>query len=157
MSGSRRPLGFAWPVLVGLAALAAPRVVLHDLGIVEEGSIVNGLLVFVPPALWIAAVLWRRPARPFRTVVVIGAIYGVLLAVGHQLLWTTAFGGDAPALGGALTGIDPTTGDALLRAAAALSSLVTGTLVGVVAGAVALLLTRIVPAEPDADRTKRPE
>ena len=57
MSGSRRALGFAWPVLVALAALAAPRVVLHDLGIVEEGSVANGLLVFVPPALWIAAVV----------------------------------------------------------------------------------------------------
>ena len=154
MSRSGQPLGFAWPVLVGLAALAAPRVVLHDLGIVEEGSFVNGLLVFVPPALWIAAVLWRRPARPFRTLAVIGTIYGVFLAVGHQLLWTISFGGDAPVLGGALTGIDPATGEALLRTAAVLTSLVTGTLVGVIAGAVALLLTRVVPAEPDADRTR---
>jgi hypothetical protein len=143
-------------VLLGLAALAAPRVVLHDLGIAEEGDVVNGLLVFVPPALWIAAVLWRRPARPFRTVVVIGGLYGVFLAAGHQLLWSTAFGGDVPALGGALTGIDPATGEAVLRTTSALSSLVTGTLVGVVAGAVALLLTRVVPAEPGADRTRRP-
>ena len=156
MSVDRPALGFSWPVLVGLAALAAPRVVLHDLGIVGEGGVVNGLLVFVPPALWIAAVLWRRPARPFRTVVVIGALYGVFLAAGHQLLWPTAFGGDAPTLGGALTGIDPATGDAVLRTAAALSSLVIGTLVGVVAGAVALLLTHVVPAEPAADR-RRPE
>jgi hypothetical protein len=157
VSADRPALGFSWPVLIGLAGLAAPRVVLHDLGIVEEGGVVNGLLVFVPPALWIAAVLWRRPARPFRTVVVIGALYGVFLAAGHQLLWTTAFGGDTPALGGALTGFDPATGEALLRTTAALSSLVTGTLVGVVAGAVALLLTRVVPAEPGADRTRRPE
>ncbi|MCE0768315.1 hypothetical protein LWC35_36305 [Pseudonocardia kujensis] len=157
MSAGRRSLGFSWPVLTGLAALAAPRVVLHDLRLVEEGGVVNGLLVFVPPALWIAAVLWWRPARPFRTIVVIGALYGAFLAAGHQLLWTTAFGGDAPALGGALTGIDPAAGEALLRATAALSSLVTGTLVGVVAGAVALLLTRVVPAEPGADRRRRPE
>ena len=48
MSAARRTLGFSWPALVALAALAAPRVVLHDLGVIEEGSLVNGLFVFVP-------------------------------------------------------------------------------------------------------------
>lgn len=150
MSGSRRALGFAWPVLVALAALAAPRVVLHDLGIVEEGSVANGLLVFVPPALWIAAVVWRRPARPFLTVVVIGAVYGVFLAAGHQALWHVAFDGGAPTL----AGVDPTSGELVVRAFAVVSSLVTGTLVGVVAGAVALLLIRVVPADSGGDRSK---
>ena len=144
MNGSRA-LGFSWPVLIGLATLAAPRVVLHDLGIIEEGSFVNGLFVFVPPAVWIAAVLWRRPRRPFATVVVIGAVYAVFLALGHQLLWDSAFGGAAPVLGGDLAGMDPAAQEGVLRAAAAVSSLVTGTLVGVVAGAVALLLLRVVP------------
>lgn len=139
MSSGRTALGFAWPVLAALAALAAPRVVLRDLGIVEEGTFVNGLLVFVPPACWIAAVLWRRPFRPFLAVVVIGALYGVFLAAGHQPLWDTAFAGAPPALGG----FDPA-GEALVRTASVLSSLVTGTLVGVVAGAVALLLDRLV-------------
>jgi hypothetical protein len=157
MSAVRPALGFSWPALVGLAALAAPRVVLHDLGIVEEGGVVAGLLVFVPPALWIAAVLWRRPDRPFRTIVVIGVLYGVFLAAGHQLLWTAAFEGGAPTLGGALSGIDPAAGEAVLRTASVLSSLLTGTLVGVVAGGVALLLTRIVPAESGGDRSGRPE
>jgi hypothetical protein len=147
MSGERA-LGFSWPVLVGLAALAAPRVVLHDLGVIEEGSVVNGLLVFVPPAVWIAAVLRRRPRRPFATVVVIGAIYAVFLALGHQLLWNSAFGGVAPTLGETLAAMDPAAQEGLLRTAALVSSLVTGTLVGVVAGAVALLLLRVVPAPP---------
>ena len=146
MSAAVRPLGFSWPVLVALAALAAPRVVLHDLGALEEGSVVNGLFVFLPPAGWIAAVLWKRPPRPFATVVVIGAIYGVFLALGHQLLWDAAFGGNAPTLGGNLAGMDPGTQEIALRAAAVLSSLVTGTLVGVVTAAVALLLCRVVPA-----------
>ncbi|MDD7937377.1 hypothetical protein PHK61_02965 [Actinomycetospora lutea] len=148
MSAPRRALGFGWPVLVLLAALAAPRVVLHDLGVVEEGTLVNGLLVVVPPACWIAAVVWRRPRRPFLTVVVIGALYGVLLAAGHQLLWDAAFPGGPPTVGR----LDPATGAAVLRTAAAVSSLVTGTLVGVVAGAVALLLTRLVRTELEADR-----
>ncbi|TWF80352.1 hypothetical protein FHX44_116295 [Pseudonocardia hierapolitana] len=152
MSRATRVLGFPWPVLIGLAALAAPRVVLHDLGLIEEGSFVNGLLVFVPPASWIATVLWKRPRRPFATVVVIGAIYGVFLALGHQLLWDTAFGGDAPALGGELAGTGPAVEDGTLRTAAVISSLVTGTLVGVVTGAIAVLLCRLVPAMP-ADGT----
>jgi hypothetical protein len=146
VSGTDRALGFSWPVLVALAALAAPRVVLHDLGIIEEGGFVNGLLVFVPPACWVAAVLWKRPRRPFVTVVVIGAIYGVFLAVGHLLLSDAAFGDEIPTLGGNLAGIDPAVAEGALRVAAAASSLVTGTLVGVVSGAVALLLCRLVPA-----------
>lgn len=151
MTGPRP--GLSRPVLVGLAALAAPRVVLHDLGVVEEGTLLAGLLVVVPPACWVAAVLWRRPPRPFATLVVVGALYGVLLAAGHQLLWDAALGGRTPGLGGALAGTDPALAEALLRAATVVSSLVTGTLVGVVAGAVALLLCRIVPVGGDRSRT----
>jgi hypothetical protein len=142
---TRRPLGFSWPILTALAALAAPRVVLHDLGIIEEGTFVNGLFVFVPPACWIAAVLWKRPRRPFATVVAIGALYGVFLAIGHQLLWNAAVGGNAPALGGNLAEVDPAVQEGFIRAAAVVSSLVTGTLVGVVAAAVAVGLGRLLP------------
>lgn len=147
---------FSWPALAGLAALAVPRVVLHDLGVVEEGSLVNGLLVFVPPACWVAAVLWRRPPRPFATLVAVGAIYGVFLAVGHQLLWDAALAGRTPTLGGELAGLDPAVQEGLLRGAAVVSSLVTGALVGVVAGAVAVLLCRVVPAaRPTAPEGRR--
>ncbi|MEV4136940.1 hypothetical protein AB0J72_32790 [Dactylosporangium sp. NPDC049742] len=149
MSRPRRMLGFSWPVLVGLAALAAPRLVLHDLGVVEEGSLVNGLLVFLPPLCWIAAVLWQRPPRPFVTVLVIGALYGVFLAAGHQLLWDTAFDGVTPTLGGNLADVDPTVQRGVVRGAAAVSSLVTGTIVGAVTGAVAALLCRVVAARPE--------
>ena len=157
----RHALGFSWPALVGLAALAAPRVVLHDLGVIEEGTFVNGLFVFVPPACWIAAVLWKRPPRPFATVVVIGAIYGVFLALGHQLLWDAASGGSAPALGGNRAVLNPSVQEGFIRAAAFVASLVTGTVVGVVTGAVALLLHRLVPAGngtvdgPSGDRGPR--
>lgn len=40
--------------------IAAIRVPLHDLGIVNEGGIVAGLLVFAPPAIWLVAVLRVR-------------------------------------------------------------------------------------------------
>ncbi|WP_448609247.1 hypothetical protein [Geodermatophilus sp. URMC 60] len=143
MSTARRVLGFSWPVLIALAALAAPRVVLHDLGILEEGSAVNGLFVFAPPACWIATVLWKRPPRPFATVVVIGTLYGVLPAIGHQVLWDATSGAGTASLGGDLGGIDPAVQEGLLRVAVIVSSLVTGVLVGGVTAAVALLLHRI--------------
>jgi len=150
MSDGARTLGFSWPVLVALAALAAPRVVLHDLGVIEEGSFVNGLFVFVPLACWVAAVVWRRPARPFTTVVVIGALYGVFLAVGHQLLWDAAFGGVPPTLGG----LDPGTAEAILRTETVVVGLLTGTLVGVITGGVALVIGRVVPAPATEHRTR---
>ena len=90
--------------------------------------------------------LWKRPPRPFLTVVVIGVLHGVFLATGHQLLWDAAFGGVTPTLGGNLSRIDPATEEGIIRTTAAVSSLVTGTLVGVVTEAVAHLLNRVVPA-----------
>jgi hypothetical protein len=159
MTGTRRSLGFSWPALIALAALAAPRVVLHDLGVIEEGTVVNGLFVFVPPACWIAAVLWQRPRRPFASIVVIGTLYGGFIAIGHQLLWNAAVGGSDPTLGGNLAALDPAVQEGLLRAAAVVSSLVSGTLVGVVAAAVAVGLSRVLPPPPSrglADRRDRP-
>jgi hypothetical protein len=149
MNGNRRrrALGFSWPALVGLAALAAPRVVLHDLGVIEEGSFVNGLFVFVPLAGWIAAVLWRRPSRPFLTTVVLGVIYGVFLAAGHMLFWDTLFEG------GPFEDVDSSQ-EAALRGQVVVSSLLTGTAVGVITGAVALLLLRVV--RPRSERRGRP-
>jgi hypothetical protein len=58
-----------------------------------------------------------------------------MLAVGHQLLWTAAYGGDPPRLGGNLGGaLAPGLESAVLHAVAFLSSLVTGTLVGALVG-----------------------
>ncbi len=66
----RHKLGLPVPIVVLLAALAVPRVVTHDLGVFPEGSLANSLLVFVPPAIWLAVVLGLRapvlssPSRP---------------------------------------------------------------------------------------------
>ena len=83
---SRPTLGLSVPAIVLLAVLAVPRVVTHDLGVFPEGSPVNWLLVFVPPAIWLAVVLGLRARRPFLTLAAVGLVYGVMLAVGHQLL-----------------------------------------------------------------------
>lgn len=132
------------PLIVGLALLGVPRVIAHDLELV--GSLANSLLVFVPIAIWLAVVLWRRVPNPFLTLLVIGLTYGVLLGVTHQVLWGQAFGGASPSLGGNLEGVFPASTEAVvLRVFAFLSSLLTGAGMGAALGAVGWLLARLVP------------
>lgn len=134
---SRPRLGLPLPAIVGLALLAVPRVVLHDLGLLGPGSLLNLVLVFGPPLVWIAVALWRGVPRPFLTLLAVGVCYGVLLAIGHQVLWEQAFAANPPQLGGNLAGLEPAVQQLILRGAAAISSLFTGTIVGAIAGLVA--------------------
>lgn len=133
-----RLLGLSQLAIVGLALLAVPRVILHDLGLIGEGTLANLVLVIAPAAIWIAVALLRRVPNPFVTLLAVGAWYGVFLALGHQLLWDAAFAGDPPQLGGALAGIDPVLEAVVVRTFAAGSSVVTGLVVGAVSGAIAL-------------------
>jgi hypothetical protein len=59
-----RKLGLSVSAIILLAAIAAIRVPLHDLGIAQEGSVAAGLLVFVPLAIWLIVVLQRRVPNP---------------------------------------------------------------------------------------------
>jgi hypothetical protein len=137
----RRKLGLSVPVVILLATIAAIRVPLHDLGIVPEGSVVAGLLVFVPLAVWLIVVLRRRVPNPFLALTVVGLAYGVMLAVVHQLLWGAAFDGNPPSLGGNFEGVlAPGLESLIVRGFAFFSSIVTGTLVGTVVGAVAWVI-----------------
>jgi len=130
----RRALGLPFIALAGLALLSVPRVILHDVGLLREGTFVNLLLVVIPPIVWITIVLWRRVPNPFLTLLVIGACSGVFLAIVHQVLWTVAFGDRPPALGGNLANLDPTLQELIIRGFAVVSSLFTGVLIGVVVG-----------------------
>ncbi|MEU8378236.1 hypothetical protein [Streptosporangium sp. NPDC048865] len=138
-------LGLPMIAVIGLALLAAPRIVLHDLDVIHEGTFVNALFVFVPPIVWIAVVLWRRVPNPFLTLLVTGLFYGVLLAAGHQLLWDTVFGDDPPALGGNLSGLGPAAQSVVPRLFAAISSVFTGVIVGAITGLIAWGLGKVVP------------
>lgn len=130
--------------IVGLALLAVPRVVLHDLDVIHEGTFVNALFVFVPPLLWIVVVVWRRVQSPFLTLLVVGGCYGILLAIGHQVLWNQSFGANPPRLGGNLSTLDPAISALVVRGFAVLSSIVTGLVVGAVSGLLAWLVSRVV-------------
>jgi len=140
----RHRLGLSAPVIILLAALAAIRVPLHDLGIVSEGSVVAGLLVFVPLAIWLIVVLRRRVPNPLLALTAVGVAYGVMLAVVHQLLWVAAYDGSPPILGGNLEGaLAPGLEAVVFRTSAFLSSIVTGTILGAVVGAVAWAIERV--------------
>jgi hypothetical protein len=130
---TRHRLGLPLLAIIGLALLAAPRVILHDLDLIHEGTGINALFVFVPPIVWIVVTLMAKVPRPFVTVLAIGVVYGVLLALGHQLLWSVSMA-DRPGLGGNLADLDPTVQAVVVRAFAAVSSLVTGAMVGAVSG-----------------------
>jgi hypothetical protein len=136
-------LGLPVPLIVALAAVAAVRAPLHDLGIVDESGPLAAALVLVPLVVWVATVLWWRSPRPLLALTSVGLTYGVMLVVTHQVLWTTVFRGDMPSLGGNLEGVLPPAAEALfLRAAAVPSGLLTGTLLGVLTGAVAWAIDR---------------
>ncbi|WP_433701056.1 hypothetical protein [Nocardiopsis sp. CA-288880] len=140
----RSTLGLPLVAVIGLALLAAPRVVLHDLGLIQEGTFVNALFVFVPLVVWIAAAVLARVPNPFLTLLVVGAFYGVFLALGHQLLWNVAWEGDPPALGGNLADLPPLAHAVVIRGFAVVGSLVTGVVVGAVTGLVARGLAALV-------------
>lgn len=148
MENTRRPqraaLGLPVLALVGLALLAAPRVVLHDLDVIQEGTFLNALFVFVPPVVWIAVAVLRRVPNPFLTLLVIGAIYGVLLALGHQLLWDVSFPDGTPRLGGNLGDVPAATSAVVVRSFAAVGSVFTGVLVGAVSGLVAWGINKVL-------------
>ncbi|MET0423025.1 MAG: hypothetical protein ABW046_04085 [Actinoplanes sp.] len=122
-----------WPVLLLLALLALPRAVLHDLHVIDERTAVNLLLAVVPPLIWIVVVVAARVTRPFPALLVVGGLYGVLLAAVHQILWSRNLA-DRP-----VTDLP----EFVLRTFAAVSSLFTGLLVGAVAGLLAWAARRV--------------
>ncbi|PDP87430.1 hypothetical protein CQJ94_11985 [Glycomyces fuscus] len=147
---TRPALGLSWIAMTVLALLAAPRVILHDLDLIQEGTLVNALFVFVPPLVWVAVAVLARVPNPFATLLVVGLLYGVFLALGHQLLWNTAWEGNPPTLGGNLSDLPPAAHAVVVRGFAVASSLFTGALVGAVSGLVAWGVGRLVPARSGA-------
>ncbi|MET0419934.1 MAG: hypothetical protein ABW022_28295 [Actinoplanes sp.] len=144
MTEARSKTRFGLPVgvIVGLGLLAAPRVVLHDLDLISEGTFINALLVFVPLLIWIAVAVWRS-TNPFVSLLAAGGVYGLCLLVVHNALWSQSWAGDPPRLGGNLAGRLPTAVEELiLRGAMSVTSIFTGLAVGTVCGAVAWVITR---------------
>jgi hypothetical protein len=138
-----RRLGLSSPAITLLAAIAAIRVPLHDLGIVPDGSVVAGLLVFVPLTVWLLVVLLRRVPNPFLALTVVGVAYAVMLAIIHQMLWGAAYHGNPPTLSGNLEGVLAPGLEAVVFRTSAFFSIMTGTFVGAVVGGVAWVIEHL--------------
>ena len=142
VSGSRDATRLGRPLwqLAALSLLAAPRVALHDLGLIPN-SAVAAALVFVPAIIWIAATLRSSARSPLLTLLVIGIFYGAILAIGHNLFWDEVFTTVTPSLGGNLQGtLSEGAEEAFLRGAMSISSLFTGAGTGLVCGLVATVI-----------------
>ncbi|MFB7891216.1 hypothetical protein ACFC1I_03330 [Microbacterium sp. NPDC056044] len=109
----------------------------HDLGLAAPGSIANSLLAIVPLVVWVTvAVVWSN--RPLVSLLVTGGLYGVALAVVHNLSWGVVFADSAPKLGGNLAGtFSPAVEELLMRGAIVVSGLATGVVTGIVCGLIA--------------------
>lgn len=126
----RSPFGMPVLALFGLAALALPRVILHDLRLIDPGGVLTWILAIGPMIVWIVVAVVRRVPNPFLTLLLVGAIYGALSVIIHQLLWVNAFAGDVPSIGGPA-------GSVVARVAAVPSGLITGAVVGAITGLIA--------------------
>lgn len=138
---SKRDGVLPWSVAALLALLGLPRVVLHDLGAVEEGSAPNLALVVVPTLVWVAFLALRHPDGPLRNGLRLGAAYAVVLVVTHQVLWTRGHD-EPPRLGGNLSDLPGAAQDVIVRLAAVGSSVATGLLVGLGVAVVAWVVRR---------------
>jgi hypothetical protein len=124
-------------LIIVLAALAVPRAVLHDLHAIPLDSPIYTVLAIVPFAIWALFALLGKSKRPIYDFLVLGIIFGLMLAITHQLTWDASWGGNLPHLHGNLEGkLNPVVESLLLRTAAFISSLLTGVVFG---GIVALI------------------
>jgi hypothetical protein len=152
MTQKPRRLGLPGWLIVVLGLLAAPRAVLHDLDIVAEGSVINGVLVFGPPAIWIIVAV-RLAGNPFLALLATGGVYGICLAAVHNVLWDRAWVGDPPRLGGNLEGrLSAGTEELILRGATTLSSIFTGLAVGTVCGVAAWAIARLIHRQTNTEK-----
>jgi len=133
--------GLPFPVIVFLAMLAVPRVFVHDLKLVPIDSFWYTVLAVGPLLIWLGVAIFVKMKRPAYDFLVLGIVFGILLAVTHQLTWNASWGATLPHIGGTFAGrLSPGMESLVLRSAAVISSLVTG----VVFGALFALLAAVV-------------
>ncbi|WP_408010279.1 hypothetical protein ACJROX_08305 [Pseudalkalibacillus sp. A8] len=141
MNKSKNRLGLPVVTLFLLALLGIPRVIAHDLNWVEPGGLSNMLLVFIPPLIWLGVVV-KKTTKPFKPLLLIGIFYGILLGFTHQLLWTSVFD-SSPTLGSTLSDVSVSTNALITRMFGFISSLLTGTVVGLIVGLVGSFINSI--------------
>ncbi|WP_411842297.1 hypothetical protein [Salinicoccus sp. HZC-1] len=135
--------GLSFLSILLLAFLGVPRVIGHDLGWLNEGTFINALFVFIPVIIWVSIAVLKKEMHPFRSMLVLGAFHGVLLAAAHQILWGAAFP-MPPELGGNFVNAPGYFKILIPRSAAVLSSIMTGIIMGTVLGLAALVIKKLL-------------
>ncbi|MEY8561146.1 hypothetical protein AALF85_10620 [Jeotgalicoccus halotolerans] len=128
--------------IIFLVLLGIPRTILHDLSLIEEGTFINLLFVFVPILVWIVYILFRNDKAPAFSIFILCVLYGVILAVTHQLLWAHSFPGYIQ-LGGNLSELSGALSTFIARSFAFISSLMTGALTGLVLSMIIWVLSKM--------------
>lgn len=141
MSKVKEKLGIGIFELAALSLLGLPRVILHDLSVIEEGTLFNFLLVFIPVIVWILYILRKRVKAPFLAMLLLCIIYGMILGITHQVLWTQSFP-EGVQLGGNLSELPAAISNTIIRGFAFLSSMTTGAVMGLVLGTVTWILNQ---------------
>jgi hypothetical protein len=132
------------PYLIVLPLIMIPRVVVHDLHLLPLTSPVYSLMALIPLGVWAFVAATRKTEHPLREFLFIGAVYGVLLGLTHQILWDASFGNNVPHIGGNLAGkLDPFWEEVVLRKFAFISSIGTGLVTGALFGLAAVLGRRM--------------
>ena len=127
-------------VLVILALLALPRVIMHDLRIIPLDSALYKFFAVTPFLIWLGFAVMAKTSRPFKDFLTLGIIFGIFLAITHQITWDAAWGDNLPNLGGNLEGkLSYSTEKFIIRVGAFFSSLTTGAILGIIFGGVATL------------------
>ncbi len=120
------------PFIIFLALLGVPRIIGHDLGLLQEGNLLNALFVFVPFIVWMLVLLIKKVNNPIKTGILIGLVYGIFLTIIHQLLG----GLEGITLGGNLSHLSGTVQQIIIRSFSTISSMVVGTGIGLVIGCI---------------------
>lgn len=130
-SKTRKRSRIPFVILVPLALLGIPRVVVHDLHLVDINSLLYTFLAFLPFLVWSLYAFVFNMADPFRNLFILGLLFGIFLAITHMLTWDASWGGNQPHIGGNLAGkFDPATESLMLKTATVLSSVFTGLFAG---------------------------
>lgn len=129
--------------IVILALLGLPRIVLHDLSIIEEGSLVNSILVFGPVVIWFLYILVRNQEVPVWSIFILSCFYGLILALTHQILWDESFP-DGVKLGGNLSHISIEVSTVIARFLALMSSLTTGLVLALILSGIMWVSSKVM-------------
>ena len=131
-------------MLAGLALLAMPRAVIHDLDGLPFDSPAYIAMAVAPLLLYLAIAIFRNNKRPMYDFIVLGLFFGVFLSLVHLILWDHKWGGNPPAFGDQLTGVFcPEVEDMLFRISVTFSGLHVGIALGALFGAIGLIAQKV--------------